>query len=137
MNPKHRIYPPILQAAREMRQPQTPAEATLWRALRDRALGYKFRRQHPIERFIVDFYCAQTKLCIEIDGAAHMDPDQRAYDLARTAYLEEMGYKVIRFTNDDVRYDLNGVIDKIIRTIEFSCNPLLREARARKPRNAG
>jgi len=106
-----------------MRQPQTPAEAILWRALRDRNLGYKFRRQHPIKRFIIDLYCAQAKLCIEIDGASHTDPRQGAYDLARTAFLEEMGYSVIRFTNDDVRYHLNSVVDEIIRTIEFISNP--------------
>ena len=115
---RHRIYPPVLQAARELRQPQTPAEATLWRALRNRQLGYKFRCQHPIERFIVDFYCAEGKLCIEIDGASHLDPEQHAYDQARTEYLELLGYRVIRFSNDDVRDNIHAVIDEIVRKIE-------------------
>ncbi len=113
-----------------MRQPQTPAEATLWRALRGRNLGYKFRRQHPIERFIIDFYCAQAKLCIEIDGASHGDPEQVAYDIVRTAYLEELGYRVIRFTNEDVRYHLNAVVAEIIRAIESSTTPLPGRERA-------
>ena len=101
-----------------MRHPQTPAEATLWKALRNRNIGYKFRRQHPIDRFIIDFYCAQAKLCIEIDGSSHLETKQQEYDQARTEYLEELGYKVIRFTNNDVRYRINSVIEEIIRTIE-------------------
>jgi very-short-patch-repair endonuclease len=123
MEPRHRIYPPILQRARELRQPQTPAEATLWRALRNRNLNYKFRRQHPIDNFIIDFYCAQVRLCIELDGASHMEASQKEYDLARTAYLEDLGYKMIRFTNDDVRYNLNAVVEEIVRTIEGIVNP--------------
>ncbi len=123
METRHRIYPPLLQNAREMRHPQTPAEATLWRALRDRRLKYKFRRQHPIDRFIIDFYCAQAKLCIEVDGASHSAPKQKEYDAARTAYLEEQGYNVIRFTNNDVRYSLAAVVDAIMRVIEAIASP--------------
>jgi very-short-patch-repair endonuclease len=118
MEPRHRIYPPLLKRAREMRQPQTPAETTLWRALRNRNLKYKFRRQHPIENFIIDFYCAQAKLCIEIDGASHLEAAQMEYDAARTAYLQESGYQLIRFTNDDVRYNLDAVVDSIVKKIE-------------------
>ena len=120
MTHRHRIYPPILLKAREMRHPQTPAEATLWQALRNRNLKFKFRRQHPIDRFIVDFYCPQAKLCIEVDGATHLEPAQAEYDAARTAFLEEIGYKVVRFTNDEVRYNINPVIDEIIRAVETS-----------------
>jgi 5-methyltetrahydrofolate--homocysteine methyltransferase len=86
--------------------------------LRNRSLGYKFRRQHPIDRFIVDFYCAEAKLCIEIDGASHLEPSQVKYDAARTAWLEDGGYTVIRFTNHDVRYKMNVVLDEILKTIE-------------------
>jgi very-short-patch-repair endonuclease len=106
METRHRIHPTILARAREMRHPQTPAEATLWRALRNRQTGHKFRRQHPIYRFIIDFYCAQAKLLIEVDGESHFQPDQEEYDKARTEYLEELGYKVIRFTNNDVKYNI-------------------------------
>jgi very-short-patch-repair endonuclease len=102
-----------------MRQPQTAAEATLWCALRNRNLRYKFRRQHPIDNFIVDFYCAQARLCIEVDGAIHLERSQQEYDTARTSYLEELGYRVTRFTNNDVRHNnLDAVVDEIVRQIE-------------------
>jgi very-short-patch-repair endonuclease len=73
-----------------------------------------------IGRFIVDFYCPQAKLCIEVDGSVHYEPAQAEYDAARTAFLEELGYKVVRITNDDVRYNIDPVIDEIIRAIETS-----------------
>lgn len=119
----HRIYPPLLARAREMRRPQTPAEATLWQALRKRHLGYKFRRQHPIDRFIIDFYCAEAKLCLEIDGPSHFEAAQQEYDAARTAHLEAQGYHLIRFTNNEVRYNLEAVVDKIIQTITTLIKP--------------
>jgi len=118
MEKRYRIYPPILERARKMRHAQTPAEAALWQALRNRNLNYKFRRQHPIDKFIVDFYCAQAKLCIELDGDTHFEPSQQEYDLARTAYLEALGYKIIRFSNQDVRYNLQSVVDEIVRKIK-------------------
>lgn len=118
MEVTHRIHPLILARARELRQPQTPAEATLWRYLRNRNLKYKFRRQHPIYRFIIDFYCAEAKLLIEIDGDSHLEKEQIEYDKARTEYLEALGYKVIRFTNNDVRYTISAVVDKVISTVE-------------------
>jgi very-short-patch-repair endonuclease len=118
METRHRIHPVILAHAREMRQPQTPAEAALWRALRNRQTGFKFRRQHPISRFIIDFYCAKAKLLIEIEGESHIEPDQEEYDRARTEYLETLGYKVIRFTNNDVRYNIHAVVGEILRIVE-------------------
>ena len=118
METRHRIHPIILAHAREMRHPQTPAEATLWRALRNRKTGFKFRRQHPIYRFIIDFYCAEAKLLIEVDGESHSQPDQIEYDKVRTEYLEELGYKVIRFANDDVRYNIHAVAVEILGSIE-------------------
>lgn len=75
------------------------------------------------DRFIIDFYCAEAKLCIEIDGATHLEPSQAEYDAVRTAYLEELGYTVIRFTNEDVRHSLNAVVDEIIRKIERILKP--------------
>jgi very-short-patch-repair endonuclease len=118
MEIRHRIHPVILERAREMRHPQTFAEATLWHALRNRQTGFKFRRQHPIDRFIADFYCAEAKLVIEIDGESHLESSQEEYDKARTECLEELGYKVIRFTNNDVRYNNNEVVYEILQTIE-------------------
>ena len=115
MEKRHRIHPVILDRARELRHPQTPAETTLWRALRNRQTGLKFRRQHAVDRFIIDFYGAQSKQLIEVDGDSHRDPGQRDYDNARTEYLEEQGYKVIRFTNHDVRYKLDSVVNEILK----------------------
>jgi very-short-patch-repair endonuclease len=119
METRHRIHPIILAHAREMRHPQTPAEAGVWRALRNRQTGYKFRRQHPIYRFIIDFYCAKAKLLIEIDGESNLEPAQEEYDKARTEYIEKIGYKVIRFTNNDVRYNIQAVTGEILQTIEI------------------
>lgn len=112
--PRHRIHPVIRQFARELRQPLTPMEAALWRILRNRNLNYKFRRQHEFEFFIIDFYCAEVKLCIEIDGDTHSTIEQQEYDAARTEYLESLGRAVIRFTNQDVRYNINAVVQGIL-----------------------
>ena len=119
METRHRIHPVILARAREMRHPQTLAEATLWQVLRNRRTGFKFRRQHPVERFIVDFYCADAKLLIEVDGESHLKLAQEEYDKARTEYLEELGYKVIRFTNNDVRYNIDAVAGETLQAIEI------------------
>jgi len=86
--------------------------------LRNRNLKFKFRRQHPIDFFIIGFYCAEAKLFIEIDGESHLANEQMEYDQARTEYLEALGYKVIRFTNNDVRYNINEVVSEIIRVVE-------------------
>lgn len=118
MGKRLRIHPAIRKFARELRQPQTPTEATLWRHLRNRNLKYKFRRQHPIDFFIIDFYCADAKLLIEIDGDSHSTKEQQEYDKARTEYLEALGYKVIRFTNNDARYNINSVVTVIIEEVE-------------------
>ncbi len=118
MEKRLRIHPTIRQFARELRQPQTPAESTLWNLLRNRNLKYKFRRQYPIDFFIIDFYCAEAKLLIEIDGSSHLEKEQQEYDQARTEYLEASGYKVIRFTNDDVRYNIHAVVTEIMEEVE-------------------
>ena len=116
---RHRVHPSIRARARELRQPQTPAEQRLWSRLRNRQLGgIKFRRQHPIDRFIVDFYCAACRLVIEIDGDSHAD--QVEYDQARTEWLEARGYRVIRFTNRDVQARLDAVLEAILKECEQS-----------------
>ena len=113
MDRKRRIHPNILKRARELRKEQTPAEQKVWRVLRNRQLeGYKFRRQHPIGRLIVDFYCPVCKLVIEIDGDVHAD--QEDYDRVRTEWLNEQGYDVIRFTNTQANEQLNEVIAEIL-----------------------
>ncbi len=122
MEKRHRIHPTVRQFARELRQPQTPAETTLWNHLRNRNLKYKFRRQHPIDFFIIDFYCAEARLLIEIDGSSHLEREQQEYDQSRTEYLEALEYKVIRFTNDDVRYNIHAVVTAIMQEIESRIN---------------
>src|SRR4051794_22135472 len=98
---RNRIPPGVLARAREMRHEQTPAEQKLWAVVRGKQLyGHKFRRQHPIGRFIADFYCAEARLVIELDGESHAA--QQEYDAIRTAYLQAQGYRVIRFTNQAV-----------------------------------
>jgi very-short-patch-repair endonuclease len=99
--------------ARELRQPQTPAEERLWRLLRDRRLsGYKFRRQHPIGGFIVDFYCAACHLVVEVDGDSHVV--QAEYDRARTDWLVDKGHTVVRFTNHEVHEAPEAVLETIV-----------------------
>jgi very-short-patch-repair endonuclease len=110
---EHYVYPPLLQRAREMRHPLTPAEAKVWQRVRNQQLGVKIRRQHPIGHFIADFYCASARLVIEIDGDTHAEPDQAEYDAARTRWLEERGYRVIRFSNNDVHANIEGVLGVI------------------------
>ena len=91
----------------------TESETILWKALRSEFRGIKFRRQHPIGDYIADFLCLTEKIVIEVDGEYHNDPQQQQEDQWRTEYLESKGYKVIRFTNEEVNSDIKGVISKI------------------------
>jgi len=96
----------------------TLAEKRLWKKLNDRKLfKTKFRKQHPLYIFIVDFYCHEYKLVIEVDGEIHNNKDSREYDLGRTATLNRFGIKVIRFTNDQILYDIDSVIAEILRVL--------------------
>jgi len=114
--PTGRIPPIILQRSRDLRHPQTPAETRLWEQVRNHRLGVHIRRQHVLlGRFIADFYCSTARLCIEIDGDTHGEPDQAAYDAARTEWLEAHGLRVIRFTNDEVQGNLRSVLVAIRR----------------------
>lgn len=115
MNEKPFTDPIILQHAREMRREPTEPERRLWQKLRRKLLdGYKFRRQHPIGRFIVDFYCHQARLIIEVDGDSHAF--QEEYDAVRTAWLEAQGLRVIRFDNQTVMKNLDGVLQFILES---------------------
>ncbi|HMM43872.1 MAG TPA: DUF559 domain-containing protein [Thermomicrobiales bacterium] len=99
--------------ARVLRQHMTPAEAVLWRSLRERQLGaLKFRRQHPLGPYIVDFCCPESRLIVEVDGKVH--ERQREYDAGRTEQFEHYGYRVLRFSNDDIMYQLDAVLDAIL-----------------------
>ena len=101
-------------AARQLRREETEAEQILWNALRGRRLnGLKFRRQHPYEHTILDFFCVEHKLVIELDGRIHDLPDQSSADKQRTAFLNDHGLKVIRFRNEEILKDLPRVLQTI------------------------
>ena len=99
---------------KKLRNHGTSAEAYLWKHLQHRKLdGRKFRRQHSIENFIADFYCPEEKLIIELDGQVHMNAVAEEKDLKRTAILEDLGFKVIRFENRSVFENLDWVLEEI------------------------
>ena len=102
------------QHARELRHAETEAEKRLWTLLRNRQLkGKKFRRQHAFADFVLDFYCHECKLAVELDGNIHTEIEQRQYDAARTNLLNEYGIKVIRFWNNEVMKKNKKVLEKI------------------------
>ncbi len=102
----------VQQRAKELRQQMTPTEKALWQRLRAKQLnGLKIRRQHPLGPFIADFYCAAHRLVIEIDGGIHKAQAER--DQARTEQFEAYGYRVIRFSNEQVEQDVETVLAEI------------------------
>jgi very-short-patch-repair endonuclease len=104
--------------SRKLRASQTSAEAKLWQALRNRRLArWKFRRQHPIDRYIVDFVTLEGKLVVEVDGATHSSDAELARDAHRTNAIEALGFLVVRVTNVDVYENLDGVIEMIDKTL--------------------
>ena len=100
-----------LEFAREQRKQASPGEQVLWQALRNRALGVRFRRQHPIQDYVLDFYCAEAKLAVEVDGAGH--EEQRGYDSNRDQDLADWGIRTVRFEHAQVLGDLQEVLRKI------------------------
>ncbi len=115
------LYNKLKEYAVRMRNHPTEAEALLWDSLKGKQLeGYKFRRQHIIGSYITDFICLKENLIIEIDGLIHQLPENKTNDKERTAWLEKEGYRVIRFTNDEVLVDLNTVLEKIVQAIKNS-----------------
>ena len=100
--------------AKHLRYTQTEAEQKLWSLLRNRQLnGRKFRRQHAIADYVLDFYCHECKLAIELDGEHHNHEEVKEYDEARTKFLNESGIKVLRFWNKEVMNDMHKVIERI------------------------
>lgn len=101
---------------KHLRNGMTPEEWMLWAHIRRSQLGVKFRRQFGVGSYILDFYCFEKKVAIELDGAQHLE--QKEYDKKRTAYLSSQGIKVVRFWNEDVRKNLESVLLKINSVIE-------------------
>lgn len=111
--------PATYENARYLRKVQTTAEKKLWQALRNgKVCNLKFRRQHAFDNYILDFYCHNIKLAIEVDGEVHNDAEAAAYDKARTKNLNESGITVLRFTNDEVEKRMLSVIGKIKKWVE-------------------
>jgi very-short-patch-repair endonuclease len=103
--------------SRNLRKSSTDAERKMWSLLRNRQLiGYKFRRQHPIKNFIVDFACPEKLLAIEVDGGQHME--RKKEDDERTQILETQGYRVLRFWNDQVLKETDSVFEVILKALE-------------------
>jgi very-short-patch-repair endonuclease len=115
--PPKRSNPKTMNRAGELRRNLTPAEQRLWAVLRNQQIeGVRFRRQHAIGNFIVDFCAPRQKLVIELDGSQHLE--QEEYDAERTAFLQSQGFRVLRFWNMDVVKDLRGVITAIQNALE-------------------
>ncbi len=104
----------IFSNAKELRRKMTEAEEMLWSALRNKRLnGFKFRRQHPINKFVADFYCHEARLIVEVDGEVHDEKDQKEHDELRTYVLKEFDITVIRFSNQEVLKSLDMVLNLI------------------------
>ncbi|WP_449389172.1 leucine--tRNA ligase [Chryseobacterium lineare] len=108
----------LLQHAKNMRHEATEGEDTLWQMLRNRKLESKFRRQHLIKDYIVDFVSLENKLVIEVDGGYHSEKEQVEYDNLRTQYLNSFGYDVLRFSNEEVLNNKENVVEEIKRKLE-------------------
>ena len=108
----------IFENAKALRQTTTEAEEKLWQELRNKKLnGLKFRRQHPIDKWIADFYCHEKKLVLELDGSVHNEKEIAEYDAGREKDLKELEFNVIRFRNDEVLSD----IEEVLKTIKEHC----------------
>ena len=103
---------------RKLRENQTDAERVIWNGLRARQLGnWKFRRQHAIGPYILDFYCRDARLCIELDGSQHSEPEQRRHDEIRGRYLADQGIRALRFSDYDVLTNWTGVLEAILEAL--------------------
>src|SRR5258708_2171982 len=110
----YKSSPKIEARAKSLRRESTPAESLLWKIIRNRSVkGFKFRRQHPIKHFIVDFYCHSAKLIIEIDGDIHEVDEIKIYDKEREGILQNLGLTVLRFTNEEVFSDPSRIINSV------------------------
>lgn len=111
-----RVPPNTKTFSRQLRSEMTVAETHLWQHLRTRQIcGKKFRRQHPVGKYILDFACIEAKLAIEVDGGQHNELQN--YDNQRTAWLEVLGWKVLRFWNNEVLQNIEGVLEEILNAL--------------------
>lgn len=127
----------IFENAKQLRKNMTATETALWMHLRKGVSGYKFRRQHPIGLYIADFYCHKVKLIVEIDGIIHNRKDIQEHDEKRQKDLTELGYTVIRFTNQQVITNVESILliieDKISQLNNIQKQNTLREVEYKSP----
>ena len=110
-----------MRNARKLRANMTDSERELWSRLRGEQMGVKFRRQHPLGNYVVDFACLSPKLIIELDGSQHAD--QMAYDAQRDAFFREQGFAVLRFGSNEPFLNIEGVLTVIADEVAASCQP--------------
>lgn len=110
--------PSLKDRRKELRQVETPQEKIIWWHLKNSGLGYKFKRQHSIGGYILDFYCAKIRLAIELDGEIHNNVEAKEYDKNRDNFLREFGCRVVRFSNFQVDRDVYKVLTKIRNMLE-------------------
>jgi very-short-patch-repair endonuclease len=131
----------LQERARQLRRAMTPAEAALWKELRGWPAA-RFRRQHPLGRFVLDFYAPSVRLCVEVDGGIHEESDQHEHDEARSEALAAMRIQVIRFRNEEVLSDPGAVLLRIQEAITAASTatppiPLPRAGEGGEPKRAG
>ncbi len=122
MNTLSRIKPNAVKNSRALRSKMSDAERLLWKHLYQRQIhGCKFRRQHPIGHYIADFICLDRQLIIEVDGGQHAE--QEMYDQQRTAWLNQQGFTVLRFWNNEVLENIEGVMAVIWQSLDLETQP--------------
>ena len=129
------VMTPEIKRARELRRNMSQPEIILWSRLKTlRPRGYPFRRQFPFKGYFLDFACLSYGLIVEVDGPQHHDARQAEHDFVRDKILEREGFRVLRYSADDVRGNLNGVVDDIIQRLEGLRRGKERAARSAAPR---
>ncbi|WP_424961510.1 endonuclease domain-containing protein [Ekhidna sp.] len=116
----------LVPLAKKLRQNMTLGEILLWNEIKNKQLGFRFSRQIPIDEYIVDFYCKDLFLAIEVDGVTHTYEDQSLKDEVRQKRLEELGVRVLRFDDFDVKNKIKWVVNEILKYIETHPQPLPR-----------
>ena len=121
--------PKLFEFAKTLRQSSTEAEKLVWQRIRNKQVDdLKFRRQHPLDEYIADFYCHEKKLVIELDGSIHDNVEKMEDDFNRTFILKEFGITVLRFRNEEIKNEIEFVIEEIKKIAEnFECNVLKRD----------
>ena len=116
--------PSVFEKAKFLRNNMTESEQLLWQQLRNKKMvGFRFKAQHPIANYIADFYCHRLKLVVEVDGVNHLNAEQKAYDTGRSLEMERFEIKVIRFTNDDVKTNINWMVSEIEKELNLLAAP--------------